>query len=92
MSNNPQVKQIIEYIEAKIANLKERLKQYETPMMQDMAKTSPYLQMDYIHITAELRANEDNLLAIQKFNTVPENNTVEKNDKSKGHAKEKPKQ
>lgn len=71
MPNQTEVEKIIEYLAAKIAILKERLKAYESPMMQDMAKSSPHLQMDYIRLSAELNANEDNLLAIQKFSTSP---------------------
>lgn len=67
MQNTEEVQKIIEYLQGKIINLKEKLKAYESPMMQDMAKNSLHLQMDYIRISAELQANEDNLLAIQKF-------------------------
>jgi hypothetical protein len=66
-----QVKKIIEYLNGKIASLKEKLKQYDSPIMQDMAKNSPHLQMDYIRIASELQANEDNLLAIKTFTAEP---------------------
>lgn len=65
--NDNQVEKIIEYLQGKIEGLKGKLKAYESPIMQDMAKNSTHLQMDYIRISAELQANEDNLLAIQKF-------------------------
>ena len=75
MQNNNEVQKIIEYLEGKISNLKDRLKAYESPIMQDMAKNSPHLQMDYIRLSSELQANEDNLLAIRKFsNPVKEKN------------------
>lgn len=67
MQNEKQVERIIEYLNGKIHNLKQRLTAYENPIMQEMAKNSPHLQMDYIRLSAELNANEDNLLAIQKF-------------------------
>ena len=72
MQKEDQVKKIIEYLEGKISNIKERLKAYESPIMQDMAKNSPHLQMDYIRLSSELQANEDNLLAIVKFTTTTE--------------------
>lgn len=70
MQTDHQVKKIIEYLQGKIANLKEKLKAYESPMMQDMAKNSPHLQMDYIRLSTELQTNEDNLLAIEKFSVT----------------------
>jgi hypothetical protein len=90
MQKDRQVEKIIEYLQGKITNLKSRLKGFESPIMQDMAKNSPYLQMDYIRITSELQANEDNLLAIQKFSHVdaePEVNKTSK-DASDGQGKE----
>ena len=71
MKSENQVKKIIEYLQGKISNLKEKLKQYDSPIMQEMCKNSPHLQMDFIRLTTELQANEDNLLAIQKFADVP---------------------
>lgn len=71
MQNQNQVKKIIEYLQGKISNLKEKLKQYDSPIMQEMCKSSPHLQMDYIRLTTELQTNEDNLLAIQKFCDLP---------------------
>lgn len=71
MQNDNQVQKIIEYLQGKIHNIKEKLRDYENPIMQDMAKNSPHLQMDYIRLSTELQANEDNLLAIQTF-TAPQ--------------------
>jgi hypothetical protein len=91
MPNQDQVKKIIDYLQAKISNLKEKLKQYDTPIMQEMAKNSPHLQMDYIRLTTELQANEENLLAIQNFYTEPENKpTVKEKSKPKKSARQKP--
>jgi len=85
MQTNYEVEKIIEYLQGKIANYKEKLKAYESPIMQDMAKNSPHLQMEYIRLSTELQANEDNLLAIQKFTTQPaiEKPKNKKNDKTK---------
>lgn len=84
MQNDNQVQKIIEYLQGKIQNIQQKLKAYESPIMQDMAKNSPHLQMDYIRLTTELQANEDNLLAIQKF-SAPENSK----DGTEGKKKEK---
>lgn len=70
--NSSDVKKIIEYLEGKIESLKQKLKTYESPIMQDMARNSPHLQMDYVRLTAELQANEDNLLAIRTFTATTE--------------------
>jgi len=78
MQKDTQVKKIIEYLQAKIDNLKEKLKAYESPIMQDMAKNSPHLQMDYIRLSTELQANEENLLAIESFYIEPKPATTEK--------------
>lgn len=83
MKNENQVKKIIEYLQGKIINLKEKLKQYDSPIMQEMCKNSPHLQMDFIRLTTELQANEDNLLAIQKFADVPAKEPVKKTQKEK---------
>lgn len=76
MKTNDQVKKIIDYLEGKISHLKDALAKYDSPMMQEMAKNSPHLQMEYTRLTVELQANEDNLLAIRTFSTevkqVPE--------------------
>lgn len=84
-TTNYQVKQIIEYLSGRIANLKEKLKQYESPIMQDMAKNSPHLQYDYIRLSVELQTLEDNLLAIEKFTDIPKEQDAEvgKNNKTR---------
>lgn len=69
MQTTKEVKKIIEYLQGKINSLKEKKAAYDSPIMQDMAKNSPHLQMDYIRISTELQTNEDNLLAIKTFNT-----------------------
>lgn len=71
MQKDTQVKKIITYLEGKISSIREKLKQYDTPMMQEMAKNSPHLQMEYTRLTVELQANEDNLLAIRTFTSEP---------------------
>lgn len=56
MENNNDVEKIIEYLEGKIENLKKRLAAYESPIMQEMAKSSSHLQLDYTRLNAELLA------------------------------------
>jgi hypothetical protein len=72
MQNDDQVKKIIEYLQGKIANLKERLEKFETPIMVEQAMKNPGLQMEYLRLQARIDEIEDNLLAIQKFSSVPE--------------------
>lgn len=74
------MEKIIEYLEEKIANLKGKLSKYDSPIMQDMAKSSTHLQMDYIRLSSELQANEDNLLAIRKFAGNSNKVATEKNN------------
>jgi hypothetical protein len=85
MAKPSDVEKIIEYLQGKIANLKEKLKAYDSPMMQDMAKNSLHLQIEYIRLTSELQANEDNLLAIQKF--TPGQASEKKKENKPGNAK-----
>lgn len=67
MKNDENVNKIIEFLEEKIKNTKAKLAAYDSPIMQNMTKDSPHLQMDYIRLSTELQANEDTLLAIRKF-------------------------
>lgn len=81
------VKTIIEFIQGKIDNLKEKLSAYDTPIMQDLAKTSQHIQYDYIRLKTELQANEENLLLIKKF--MPETPpAISKPDKNKSSSKD----
>lgn len=50
--------------------------------MQEMAKNSPHLQIEYMRITTELQVNEDNLLAIQTFSEVPKEDKIKPEKKS----------
>jgi hypothetical protein len=71
MSNNNAVNQIISFLKDKIANREGKLKEYESPIMRDMAKNNSHLQFDYIRLKAELESFEDILLTIEKFAGAP---------------------
>lgn len=75
------MKKIILYLEGKIKKLEEALKKYDSPMMQDMAKNSPHLQMEYTRLSVELQVIEDNLLAIKTFSQEPADKSTTKNKK-----------
>jgi hypothetical protein len=88
MQKNTEVEKIIEYLQGKIESIKQKLKAYESPMMQDMAKSSIHLQMDYIRLSTELQVNEDNLLAIQKFVQSPPVKNEKNKPSTKSNAKD----
>lgn len=67
MKTNKEVEKIINYLEAKIKGIQDRLSQYQGPLMQEMAKNSPHLQMEYTRLSIELQANQENLLVIKNF-------------------------
>jgi hypothetical protein len=71
MKNNTQVKKIIEYLSEKISNSKEKIKEYEAPVMQDLMKSSPHLQYEYVRLKTAIEENENNLLVIEKFSGTP---------------------
>lgn len=72
MKSNPEVQNIIDFLTEKITRQKAKLSEYESPIMQEMIKSSPHLQYEYIRTKTELESHEDILLAINKF-TKPEN-------------------
>ena len=86
MQNYNQVEKIIDYLKAKIANLKEKKEHYNNPIMQEMLKGNTSLQMEYMRLQARIDEIEDNLLAIEKFsgkNILSDGNQKRKTGKEK---------
>lgn len=67
MQTENKVKQIIEYLQEKIKSLEKKIKDYDGPIMQELAKNSPHLQYDYTRLKAQLESTEDDLRVIMKF-------------------------
>lgn len=65
------VDKIKSFIALKVENLKQQIAEYETPIMQELVKASPHMQLDILIKKAELRANEENLMAIETFCPSP---------------------
>lgn len=78
MQTNEQVEKIILYLEGKIEKLKQGLQKFESPIIQDLSKNSPHLQMEYTRLSVELQTTEDNLLAIKTFSQPTEITKAEK--------------
>lgn len=77
MKKTHEVKKIIEFIDAKIKGINEKLKAYESPIMQELARSSSHLQYDYTRLKTELETYENLLLTINKFTDEPGKEGVE---------------
>jgi hypothetical protein len=61
------VKKIKEFLTKKIENLRKKVSEFEGPITTELIRTSTHMQLDYLSLKAELKANEENLLAIETF-------------------------
>jgi hypothetical protein len=76
-----QVQNIIEYIQAKISNLKKKIEEYNSPVMQETLRSSQRMQADFHEKQRALDIYEDLLLVFEKFSNEPappENNKTRK--------------
>lgn len=66
-SKNQEVEHIKNFLAAKVEGLRSKIGGYDNPIMHEMLKHSPHLQLDFIRMKGELTAYEDALLAINNF-------------------------
>ena len=70
MQTKSEVEKIIEYLEAKLYSIKNKMEKYEGPIMGEVLKQNQHVATEYFRLAARADEIEDNLLAIKKFSSV----------------------